>query len=227
MPSPVAVPTNGAVVLTDTTQSRCSFEATRALVACRVHARPPVQELATVCETGLLRMLRTGWTDTLAASDHRRAERLTDLLDSIRAELRTRLDELRPLVREYERLQEAETALADGSPKSGRRTGRPKRSGSQARRGLARRVGSRRRSSSSAEREVNREKVLALVRERPGITKAELKDAAGLSSAGVAQNLRRMLGRGEVREEALPGGATGYRIAEDRPARDRAGQTGS
>ena len=152
--------------------------------------------------------------DTLAARDLRRAWGLADLLDSIRAQLRTRLDELRPLVREYERLQEAEAALADGSP-ARTRAGQRERSGSQARRGGARRAGSRRRSSSSAEREVTRQKVLALVRERPGITKAELKDAAGLSSAGVAQNLRRMLDRGEVREEALPGGATGYRIADD------------
>jgi winged helix-turn-helix DNA-binding protein len=147
---------------------------------------------------------------------------LTDLLDSIRAELGTRLDELRPLVREYERLQEAEAALADGSPTRRKRAGQPNRSGSQARRGDGRRggrrAGSRRRSSSSAEREINREKVLALVRERPGITNAELEDAAGLSRAGVAQNLRRMLDRGEVREEALPGGATGYRIGDDRTA---------
>jgi hypothetical protein len=33
----------------------------------------------------------------------------------------------------------------------------------------------------------------------------------------VAQNLRRMLDRGHVREQALPGGATGYRIADDPP----------
>jgi hypothetical protein len=169
--------------------------------------------------------------DTLAVRDHRRAERLTDLLGSIRAQLRTRLDELRPLVRENERLQEAEAALADGSPTSGKRASQPKRGGSQARqgggrRGGARRAGSRRRSSSSAEREVNREKVVALVRERPGITKAELKDAAGLSSAGVAQNLRRMLDRGEVREEALPGGAIGYRIGDDRTAPSASGREG-
>ena len=169
--------------------------------------------------------------DTLAAGDHWRAERLTDLLDSIRAELRTRLDELRPLIREYERLQEAEAALADGSPTSGKGAGQPKRGGAQARqgggrRGGARRRGSRRRSSPSAEREVNREKVVALVRERPGITKAELKDAAGVSSAGVAQNLRRTLDRGQVREEALPAGATGYRIADDRSAPSAGGRKG-
>jgi hypothetical protein len=153
---------------------------------------------------------------------------LTDLLDSIRADLRTRLDELRPLVREYARLQEAEAALADGSPTSGNRAGQPKRGGAQARQGDGRRGGARRTRarlrSSSVERDVNREKVVALVRERPGITKAELKDAAGLSSAGVAQNLRRMLARGEVREEALPGGSTGYRIAEGRTAASASGR---
>ncbi len=172
--------------------------------------------------------------DTLGARDHRRPKRLTDLLDSIHAQLRTRLEELRPLVREYERLQLAEAALADGSPTSEKPAGPPKRAGAHARqragrRGGLRRTGSRRRSGSSAEREVNRERVLALVRERPGITKAELGDAAGLSSAGVAQNLRRMLDRGQVREEPLPGGATGYRIAEDRTepsATSREGETG-
>ena len=109
-------------------------------------------------------LLKGSCMDTLAVRDHRRAKRLTDLLDSIRAELRTRLDELRPLVREYERLQEAEAALADGSPATGRRAGQPERGGYQARRGGAQRRGRRWRSSSSSEREVTREKVLALVR---------------------------------------------------------------
>jgi hypothetical protein len=143
---------------------------------------------------------------------------MADLLDSIRAELRTRLDDLRPVVREYERLQEAETALGDGPPKHGRRAGPSKRGRSPARRGGPGRAGARRRPSSSAERAANRETVLALVRERPGITRAELKDATGLSSAGVAQNLRRLLDRGEVREDASPGGATGYRTGDGQTA---------
>jgi hypothetical protein len=65
--------------------------------------------------------------------------------------------------------------------------------------------------------------------ERPGITKAELKETAGLSSAGVAQKLRRMLDRGKVREEALPSGTTGYRLADDLTgpsASDREGERG-
>jgi hypothetical protein len=46
----------------------------------------------------------------------------------------------------------------------------------------------------------------------------------------VAQNLRRMLDRGQVRELALPGGATGYQIADDPTepgASGREGETGS
>jgi Winged helix-turn-helix DNA-binding len=137
---------------------------------------------------------------------------MPDLLDSIREQLRARLDELRPLVREYQRLQDAERALGDEPPIRAKRAApakpaEPRRSGGA-------RTASRRRSSAPAEREANRQRILDLVRRRPGITRAELKDAASLSGAGVAQNLRRMLDRGQVREEALPGGTTGYRIAD-------------
>jgi hypothetical protein len=175
-------------------------------------------------------MLGRGCVDTIAARDDRRAERLTDLLDSIRMQLRTRLKQLRPLVREYERLQAAEAALGDGAPTGAALAGQPKR-GMRARqragqRGGAGRTGSGRRLSSPADREANREKVLTLVRERPGITKAELQHATGLSSAGVAQNLRRMLDRGQVREEALPGGVTGYRIADNQIAPSASGREG-
>jgi len=137
---------------------------------------------------------------------------MPDLLDFIRGQLRARLDELRPLVREYQRLQDAERALGDGPPIRAKRAARPKRA--QPRRSGGARTASRRRSSAPAEREANRQKIVDLVRQRPGITRAELKGAASLSGAGVAQNLRRMLDRGELREEALPGGTTGYRIAD-------------
>jgi hypothetical protein len=138
--------------------------------------------------------------------------RMPDLLDSIRRELRARLDELLPLVREFERLEDAHRALADGPAIRPKRGGGSK--GAEARPGGAAQAGSRRRSTLATEREANRQKILGLIGERPGITKGELKDAAGMSGAGVAQNLRRMLDRGEVHEEALPGGATSYRIGD-------------
>ena len=80
------------------------------------------------------------------------------------------------------------------------------------------------RSCGYGQRELSRQKVLALVRERPGITKPELRTAAAISSAGVAQNLRRMLARGQMREEALPGGAIGCRTANDGAAHSVSGE---
>jgi hypothetical protein len=133
---------------------------------------------------------------------------MADLLDSIQRQLRERLDELRPLVSEYERLQAAEAALGAGAFRRPTSADRGGERGSQPRR----RAGGR--TSTSASREANREKVLALVGERPGITKAELREAAGLTGAGVAQNLRRLLASGQLREEALPAGQSGYRVSE-------------
>jgi hypothetical protein len=138
---------------------------------------------------------------------------MPDLLESIREQLRARLNELRPLVREHQRLQDAERALGDGPPPNARRAARSKRP--EAQRSTGARTASRRRSRGPAEREANRQTILDLVGQRPGITRAELRDAASLSDAGVAQNLRRMLDRGELREEPLPDGTTGYRIAHD------------
>jgi Winged helix-turn-helix DNA-binding len=129
---------------------------------------------------------------------------MADLLGSIRMQLRERLDELRPIVAEYDRLCRAERALNDG--------GLVRESGDTNSNRVGRRSVRRRRATSSPrERAANRDKLLEVVGERPGVTKAELKEATGLSSAGVAQNLRRLIDRGEVREESLPGGSTGYR----------------
>jgi|SRR5215204_3797033 len=134
---------------------------------------------------------------------------MPDLLDSIRNQLRARLDDLRPLVSEYERLHEAAQALrsngpaaaspaqAGGAGQARRRRGRPARAPSM-----------------GAERATNRAELLALIGERPGITKAELKSVSGLSGASVAQNLRRLVTRGELREQSLPGGETGYRLRD-------------
>ena len=139
---------------------------------------------------------------------------MTDLLDSIRRQLQSRLDDLRPVVREYEQLEEAERALGDEPPDAGRAR-RSRRADSTSPSGASPSGDSRRRTGAAVERDANREKVLSLLGQRPGITKAELKEAAGLSGAGVAQNLRRLLARGDVREEPLPSGATGYRLAGD------------
>lgn len=139
---------------------------------------------------------------------------MADLLESIRRELHERLETLRPLVGEYERLQAAEQALTSAGSSPARKAGGEPRTAAPRRAG---RSSPTRRASSPAERAATREKVLAIVSERPGVTKAELKAAARLSSAGVAQNLRRLIEGGEIREETLPGGETGYRAADAAP----------
>jgi hypothetical protein len=58
---------------------------------------------------------------------------------------------------------------------------------------------------------------------RQGTTKAELKTPPGYR-AGVAQNPRRMLNRGDVREEAFPSGVTGYGLADNRNAPSASGR---
>jgi hypothetical protein len=136
---------------------------------------------------------------------------MADLLDSIQRQLRERLDELRPLVSEYERLQAAETALGAGAAG---RLASADREGERPPGTRRRRRSAGGRTSTPASREANREKVLAIVGERPGITRAELKEAAGLTGAGVGQNLRRLLDSGQLRDEALPGGQSGYRLGE-------------
>lgn len=147
---------------------------------------------------------------------------MADLLDSIQRDLRKRLDELRPLVREYERLQAAAQALGDRSANTPPRAARsPREAASQTRRPAKRKAAAGTRTSRAA----NREKVVALIGEWPGVTKTELKDATGLSGAGVAQNLRRLIASGQVREEPLPGGQVGYRLG-DGDANAQAGDSG-
>lgn len=102
---------------------------------------------------------------------------MPDLLDSIRNQLRARLDELRPLVSEYERLHEAGQALGSNRPAAESPT--QARGARPPRRSRARRA---RTSSTPAERANSRTTLLALIGARPGITKTELKTASGLSS---------------------------------------------
>ncbi|HKF80160.1 MAG TPA: winged helix-turn-helix transcriptional regulator [Thermoleophilaceae bacterium] len=96
---------------------------------------------------------------------------MTDFLDEKRKEIESRLRELRPLVEEYNRLEQASRALAgvggraSPRPRSGRRAASGRR-----RRGRPRGTGTR---SIQA---------LELVRARPGITIRELADSMGIKA---------------------------------------------
>jgi hypothetical protein len=144
---------------------------------------------------------------------------VSDFLDRLLSEVRERLAASREAVREYEQLERALAALDgvdDGAPPQRSAQANP---GASAR-GRRRRAGAGR----SAGKGGNRDRLLALVGERPGVTREELQGVTGFSVAVVAQNLRRMVARGELREQQLPGGQIGYStLATNRDARPSTG----
>src|SRR4051812_22845235 len=63
-----------------------------------------------------------------------------------------------------------------------------------------------------APRGANRTAVLAVVRERPGVTASELAAASGVTGGTLYALLRRLTEQGELAKRQLPGGQTGYAI---------------
>jgi hypothetical protein len=99
---------------------------------------------------------------------------VADFLEEKRREIQQRMKELKPLVDEFRRLEEAEAALAGvdggGGPTPARRSrrGASASSGNGGRRGRPKGTGTR------------AVQALELVRARPGITIQELADAMGI-----------------------------------------------
>jgi IclR helix-turn-helix domain len=134
---------------------------------------------------------------------------LPDLLDRIQEEIRERLDASRDAVREYERLQAALEAL-DGAAQPASRGDRmqtPPVARSHARRRV-RSAGSRRR----APRGANRDAVLKVIGERPGITTSELAAASGVAKPTLYTLLSSLTKQDVLQRQELPGGQSGYRI---------------
>jgi hypothetical protein len=141
---------------------------------------------------------------------------LPDLLERIRAELHERLDASRAAVTEYEQLQRALQALDGASPaprgRSGEsRTRRTRQAPASAAGGPRRRTAAARR---RAPRGQNRERVLRVLSERPGVTPAEVVSASGLKRPIIYNELRRLVDAGEVVKQELPSGRTGYSLAQ-------------
>jgi len=98
---------------------------------------------------------------------------MTDFLDEKRKEIEGRLKELRPLVDEYNRLEQASAALQGVGGNGARSTTR--RRGSSARRGTGRRG----RPRGSGTRAIQ---ALELVKAQPGIKIADLADQMGIKA---------------------------------------------
>ena len=136
---------------------------------------------------------------------------MADLVDRIRRELDARIDQLRPLAGEFERLQRAAAALArSGSralPGLGSHAPPPPRASARA----ARRVTRPAAAESSAERRPvtarrtraprgqTQAKILAALRATPGATTATVAKSTAIPAGTVAATVSRLVRRGRVR----------------------------
>jgi len=128
-----------------------------------------------------------------------------DLLDRILEEIRERKDASSAAYEESQRLHRALAALDEqrgpGRLPDGRRPGR--RGGSPARQ--------RRRAAPGA----NRDAILAVVRDRPGVTAAELSSTTGIARATVSSTVARLVAVGALDRTSLPSGGVGFRLPRD------------
>lgn len=116
---------------------------------------------------------------------------MADLVDAIQTELRQRLEELKPLVAEHERLERALASLGSLSqPSDSQRLGEGSRSRT-GRRNTPGRSGRRRRTSPK-EAEKRREHIVAILKEDSKTRPSALATTLGISSQNVQQDLRKL-----------------------------------
>src|SRR5919198_1657617 len=114
---------------------------------------------------------------------------MTDFLDEKRKEIESRLRELRPLVEEYNRLEQASRALEGVGDSTPRRRGGRRAAPGRGRRGRPRGSGTR---SIQA---------LELVRSKPGITIPEIAQSIGIQQNYLYRVLPALQKDGLVRKE--------------------------
>jgi len=119
---------------------------------------------------------------------------LQELLNVIERELSA----YEPLLREREQIAAAleRPPFADDAP-------RP----------AATRGTSPRKQRSRAPRGANREAILSLVDERPGVSAGEISDVTKISRAVTYNTLAKLVEQGKIEKTDLPGGQTGYKAA--------------
>ena len=138
---------------------------------------------------------------------------MADLLDRIRAEMSTRLAELRPLVDEHTRLDAALQALGD----TDHRTPVPASPAAAARSRSHPPHNTPATARKRAPRGANRLAVLRAAEDRPGATSAELATISGVQANTLHALLARLVKSGELQKETLPTNRTGYALAHAQP----------
>lgn len=136
---------------------------------------------------------------------------MADFLDTKRKEIEDRLRELRPLVQEFHRLEQASSALSGVGESPRRGPGRPRgtASATKSRRRTASTRGGRRRRGGGT----RANQALELVRSRPGITIPELAEAMKIKQNYLYRVMPRLASDGAVKKQGrgwhAPADATG------------------
>jgi predicted HTH transcriptional regulator len=132
---------------------------------------------------------------------------MADLVGQIQRDIEQRLAELRPLLEEKDQLEAVLAALTNGG--NGDRTERPRRRAAAAAPAAARApyAGGK---SRRAPRGANREAILAVVRERPGISAAEVADVTQIAKPTVHTTISQLKRKGILESE----GANGVKLAK-------------
>jgi len=125
-----------------------------------------------------------------------------DLLGRILGEIRERKEASRAAYEESQRLERVLAALEAGGDGGGRHD----RAAGGARR--ARVSAGRQRAAPGA----NRNAIVAVVRDRPGVTAGEISSATGIARATVSSTVARLAGGGTLERVELPGGGVGFRL---------------
>ena len=110
-----------------------------------------------------------------------------------------------------------ETSPSPSTPEA--RTGAPKTRGRAGTTGTP----SPKPTRARAPRGANRAAVLAVVRERPGVTAGALAAASGVTGGTLSALLRRLTEAGELEKRELPDGQTGYAVPAEATWRDACG----
>lgn len=131
---------------------------------------------------------------------------MADLVGQIQRDIEKRLQELRPLLEEKERLEAVLAALTNGhgAPAPAARRTRSAASGSTTRAPYA--GGKSRR----APRGANREAILAVVRERPGISASEVATVTRIAKPTVHTTISQLKRKGILEPE----GSGGVKLAK-------------
>jgi hypothetical protein len=131
-------------------------------------------------------------------------------LEARLAEVQRRLANVEPLIRERDELQAVLTRAPFAAPvRPATRT--PARPATRTSVRPATRGTSERKAGTRAPRGANREAILKLVGQRPGVSAAEISDVTKISRAVTYNTLAKLVEQGRIEKTPLPGGQTGYK----------------